>query len=405
MNNKFKHYLNLVRENSSSKSFDKSTLDKHVLAFMVKYGAKYYDNDGSILEYLQNNDEDHSDEQSQKELKAALKAAFTTNELRHVTVEYSDGSKIDTSINGTDDEIRDYFKIGKKFNLGNAPVKGDGNYGDNIQTVVGVTINESGSPYDLYSSTTNHKGIREGDRVYVILGPYAGKDKFYGIVDKALPTELFITFYGMGGNKVSGSTQMVYDYVHPAPVEVANEALTKADLINILGKYTTYLFDNNYINTIFSKDNTDKIVAEFMGISESMVNESYNIMTVTVPGTRMWFNVTDDRDGKKYKAFKFMDKTWVMRDKDVAMFTDNVKQNIKFRYMKNAKPLFMEFPEPAEARGLGALKPTVHYTYTLESEPDKQLHGSASICFTEESIRKSIESFTGHRVKTFKFQD
>jgi len=64
-------------------------------------------------------------------------------ELRSVTVEYSDGTKVNTSMAAhlTDAEIKDYFRIGRKFNLGNAPV--DGDYGDNIQSVKDVVINEA----------------------------------------------------------------------------------------------------------------------------------------------------------------------------------------------------------------------------------------------------------------------
>jgi Zn finger protein HypA/HybF involved in hydrogenase expression len=67
------------------------------------------------------------------------------SKLRSVTVEYGDGTKISTSMAAhlTDDEIRDFFKIGKVFNLGNAHIPGDGNYGDNMQPVKNVVINES----------------------------------------------------------------------------------------------------------------------------------------------------------------------------------------------------------------------------------------------------------------------
>jgi hypothetical protein len=53
--------------------FTKKQIDKHVLAFLVKYGVEYINNDSSILEYLQNNDEDHTDKEAQAELKKALK--------------------------------------------------------------------------------------------------------------------------------------------------------------------------------------------------------------------------------------------------------------------------------------------------------------------------------------------
>lgn len=66
----------------------------------------------------------------------------------------------------------------------------------------------------LYSSTKNHQGIKDGDKITSIIGPYAGK-KFVGIVDKALPNELYAKFYDVTtGKPVSGMEQLVYDYVH-----------------------------------------------------------------------------------------------------------------------------------------------------------------------------------------------
>lgn len=66
----FEQFLN---EKSETMIFTKKQMDIHVLAFLIKYGVEYIDNDGSILEYLQNNDEDHTDKESQSELKKALK--------------------------------------------------------------------------------------------------------------------------------------------------------------------------------------------------------------------------------------------------------------------------------------------------------------------------------------------
>lgn len=77
-------------------------------------------------------------------------------------------------------------------------------------------MTKGGMDTNLYSTTTNYENIKEGDRVFVILGPYAGREKYYGIVDVIKPTELFITFHNAKtGKKVSGSEQMVYDYVVP----------------------------------------------------------------------------------------------------------------------------------------------------------------------------------------------
>lgn len=70
----FEYWLKLTESLSTDK------LKEHVLAFFIKYGAKYYDSDASILEYLQNNDEDNSSEEDVKTLKEALKKALYANE-------------------------------------------------------------------------------------------------------------------------------------------------------------------------------------------------------------------------------------------------------------------------------------------------------------------------------------
>jgi len=53
--------------------------------------------------------------------------------MRTATVRYSDGQIITTSINGTNTEIQDYFKLGKWFNLGEGEQ-------DNMQQVESLTI-------------------------------------------------------------------------------------------------------------------------------------------------------------------------------------------------------------------------------------------------------------------------
>ena len=62
---------------------------------------------------------------------------YGRDKLRSVTVKYSDGTEISTSMAKglTDEEIHDYFKPGKKFNIGLGPL-------DNVQSVVDVTIND-----------------------------------------------------------------------------------------------------------------------------------------------------------------------------------------------------------------------------------------------------------------------
>jgi hypothetical protein len=50
--------------------------------------------------------------------------------MRLVRITFADGNTITTRINGTEQEIRDYYKIGSKFNLGTV--------GDDLQSVVDV---------------------------------------------------------------------------------------------------------------------------------------------------------------------------------------------------------------------------------------------------------------------------
>jgi hypothetical protein len=59
--------------------------------------------------------------------------------MKVATIHYTGGHKVVTSINGTDAEIRDYFRVGKVFNLGTPyPDLQE----DNLQSVVSVEIAE-----------------------------------------------------------------------------------------------------------------------------------------------------------------------------------------------------------------------------------------------------------------------
>lgn len=50
-----------------------------------------------------------------------------------VTVEYANGDTITTGINGTEAEVREYFKIGRFFNIGSG---GE----DNMQAIINITF-------------------------------------------------------------------------------------------------------------------------------------------------------------------------------------------------------------------------------------------------------------------------
>ena len=245
--------------------------------------------------------------------------------LRSVTVEFGDGSKLTTSMAAhlTDDEIKAYYKVGKIFNLGNAPVDGDGSYGDNMQPVKDVVINES-----------------------------------------------------------------------------VNEGLNKADLVNILEKYTTWLVKGDKLKV----SNTSDLVNQFMNVSES-VNENYNVMVVEVPPVDKWYDVqVSSIIGDTVKAFDYMGKRYYMRSKDIDMFTANVGKSVKFKYDKTTMPKFMEFATPVNSHP-NLITPATTYTYTLASNPDKELQGKADEADSEEEIKKGIESFLNDKIISFKFNE
>ena len=91
------------------------------------------------------------------------------NKLRSVTVKYSDGTEISTSMAKglTNEEIYDYFKVGKKFNIGLGPQ-------DNVQEVVEVTINdleENEETLNNFSDVSSvwDNGGESNDRYTIIL--------------------------------------------------------------------------------------------------------------------------------------------------------------------------------------------------------------------------------------------
>jgi hypothetical protein len=67
MQKNFKYFLQMVKENTSD-----TKLDEQTLAFLINYGPKYIDNDASILEFLQNTDEDNANDEYIETLKKHL---------------------------------------------------------------------------------------------------------------------------------------------------------------------------------------------------------------------------------------------------------------------------------------------------------------------------------------------
>jgi hypothetical protein len=76
------------------------------------------------------------------------------NNMRSVTVKYENGDVVNTSVakHLTDEEIRDYFKVGTKVNVGIGPQ-------DNMQTIEEVIINDKDEDVlDLVSSVWDNGG-------------------------------------------------------------------------------------------------------------------------------------------------------------------------------------------------------------------------------------------------------
>jgi len=83
--------------------------------------------------------------------------------MKTVEVIFSNGDKITTGINGTDNEIRNYYKMGNSFNLGSVE--------DNIQKVISLRFiypilgrDEKGDlhNYALVDNTSNSNDLRCG---------------------------------------------------------------------------------------------------------------------------------------------------------------------------------------------------------------------------------------------------
>jgi hypothetical protein len=56
------------------------------------------------------------------------------HKMRHAFVTFANGDQISTYINGTVDTITEYYKIGRKFNIGSV--------NDNIQAVTGLEVSD-----------------------------------------------------------------------------------------------------------------------------------------------------------------------------------------------------------------------------------------------------------------------
>jgi hypothetical protein len=102
---------------------------------------------------------------------------LTESQMRSVKVTFENGETIDTSINGTDEEIKNYYKVGKEFNIGHNE--------DNMQKVKSVDILDS-------EITENHEDISLGteidDEGNMIKNQLSTIEKSINSIDKGIKT-------------------------------------------------------------------------------------------------------------------------------------------------------------------------------------------------------------------------
>lgn len=124
------------------------------------------------------------------------------------------------------------------------------------------------------------------------------------------------------------------------------ETFNNKDLVSILTKFTTFLKNNELLETdVFYKQyngDFDSLINKFFDKSESF-NESYNMLTLTIPFKETW--VEKNINGEMLKVIQIDNKSFIIRKEQEKWFEDNIGKNIKFKYNKNADNIYIELPE------------------------------------------------------------
>lgn len=144
-----KNYIKENINNIDSKGkelWNKFTPNERIDEFMDEFAELFDENDNfnlELAEEIANKSYDELTDEQKDAVKRSTSFAyikqFNTNEnLRSVTVKFKNGDEINTNMAAhvTDEEIKDYYRIGKEFNLGSGE-------NDNMSTVEEVIINES----------------------------------------------------------------------------------------------------------------------------------------------------------------------------------------------------------------------------------------------------------------------
>lgn len=159
----------------------KNELDEHVLAFFIKYGPKFWDNEGSVYEYIQNNSEDDLNDENVQLLLKALAEAMKKHESKE---------KIE-SINSDEYEIDQIIDI--------------------ITDVEELKKIEEGSGKNLQTTNLTYKSVDRNDIIWItcMLKPRNSSSAYPMGEMGVIKCKVLETFYGLTKLKQLKSTDKI----------------------------------------------------------------------------------------------------------------------------------------------------------------------------------------------------
>lgn len=236
--------------------------------------------------------------------------------LRSVTVKYADGTVINTSMAAhlTDDDIRNYFKIGSLFNVGSYP-------NDNLQPVEEVIINESDTVSDTVNDAVNenHKQVMpyqdESMKPWIIYPDSVEapeKETFdYVAVKNMIASDTFLKFAYenlMTGNFYEDMTTIYDTYIKNDEVNleklktfenytmhIIDEQLNKSELASLIIENMSSEITNDIKRQIYTKLN------DLLAIKEDV---DKNIIISTPEFKHDIKNAFKSNINEKLKAFR-----------------------------------------------------------------------------------------------------
>lgn len=330
---------------SLNESFGTDNFEKHAINFITKYGAKYIDNDASILEYLQNNDEDNSSEHNVIKLKEILNNSFKSykdgdDDTVHLIP--INGSRIEHFVEyvGDNDAIKKYvlslnskdwikskdgylyYVTDVKNRLNAIKENIDNNIASQYQSTIEIKDDVDDVPLVLSLGLITNEHVYyhnpEGDELYcydrnmnlLYTTGYQIDEIFMDDIKKYL----------------WASPDMQYNIksIEEEAKAPTFESKNADDFVNVLNDYTKWLSKIKQNSTF-----------------EAIIN--YNIMSMVVPAFDQWRTVNmSSTVGDTNYAIDYMDKTYCIQPGDVELVKANIGKQITFRY-DATKPLrYME---------------------------------------------------------------